>query len=150
LSELPIAEKDAAAANISSINSNIRTLRSLFSQRASAGEQNDEDETLANIQMMLEFSARCRMEDGESHNLAGFVNLNEAMLLRLSVDDLQTCSEICAVERNGTVEISRKLLMLAVQKSMRKHEPDWISIGSLYKRIIQMSTSRQEVIQQYY
>ena len=153
LAELPLTEKDIASANINSINVNIRTLRSLFAQQieSTVGEglsSSEENETLANIQIMLEFSARCRMEDkgdDQNQNLATFVNSNEAMLLRLSVDELQTCSDICAVERHGTVEISRKLLMLAIQKSLRRHMPHWMEIGSLYRRIIHMSTSRQEV-----
>ena len=135
--------------NSSAINEIIQKLRALFDCRQSelGNSQSPDDTVLHNIMVMLEFSSRCRTCDLKGQSLLAYVSKNESALLNLSVAELQTCSELCVKERNGTVEIARKLLYFAVQKCMREQIPHWSTIGYLYSKIIKLSSSRQEVIQ---
>lgn len=163
--DLSCADKRRAS-NVCAIHANFRELKTLFALVPSLEERPDEFSIMKNIFVLLEFSGRCRSYAVEGQSLNDFVDKNEGLrpnyyivilqslnitmnaigiLLSLSAEELELCSDISSNERNGTVEVSRRLLLLAVQKNIQSIAPSWSKVGSLYKRIIKLSTSRHEV-----
>lgn len=158
-------EESTIRENRKLMSEHLRELRGLSSPPV---EGNGDDTALWGIFTMLEISARCRgVEAGGS--LADFVTNNEGtlstlhctvsalnglrdlseitlgLLLTLSPSELEMCSDICSAEPRGTAEVSRRLLLLAVQRCVQQEVPEWGRIAGMYKRIIKISTSRHEV-----
>jgi hypothetical protein len=93
----------------------------------------------------LEFSDKCRRLEAGCVQLDEFVRSNEAGFLTLSPAELQHCAEVSLRERGGSGFVARRLLAFAIQLLSRHACPDYGMIGKLYKKIIKLSSSRQEV-----
>ena len=136
-------ETEKFAANAGRIDNNIHELRALLSHSPYSESM---DDALKTIQLVLEFTAQCRRnKDGSGTNLLEYFIANESLLEKLSVEDIIKCSDISTAEVFGTAEVTRRLLDMAKCKCLQQEEPDWGKVGELYQRLVETSTSRQEV-----
>lgn len=110
--------------------------------------QSDFDDPRANEMrcqaLILEFSALCRFPD--SKMCQSFVKDKQGDFLRLSIPQLQKCANTAKNARNVSVEVTRSLLNLALQRSMRDTSPDYALMGSVYRELIELSPSRRAAL----
>ncbi len=94
--------------------------------------------------IIFEFIVACKIG---GHELNMYMSTKKQELLRLSPSELMLCSSIAERERGGSAEVTRTTLSLALQICMRESEPDFITMGSIFSKLIELSPSRAHALE---
>lgn len=98
--------------------------------------------SLKSLALTIELTIHCCI--GHTH-LCSFVTDQELAFLELLPSELLHCADICQKGSFGNVEVTRILLNYSLQSCMREQFPQYLLIGEVYRRLISLSTSRQNV-----
>jgi hypothetical protein len=100
------------------------------------------DHMLRKLYLVLSIAVFCRTNNPE---IETFVEVNQGDFLTFQPQDLEKCADIAQNERFGNLTICRKMLQFGIQVSSRETTPNYPLLGSLYKRLIQISPNRPQV-----
>lgn len=122
--------------NISQLSANIE----IMSQMCDFIQQTD----LLKLHMILTLAVYCRTNNSK---LEAYVDMNQNQFLTFTPQELEKCADIAQNERYGNLVVCRKMLQLGIQVLARDAIQDFPLLGSLYKRLIQISPNRLQVKQ---
>lgn len=100
-------------------------------------------QTMHQINLIYQFTLMCK-QGGDP--LSVFVKSRKLELLQLSAEKLIECSEIARLERGGTTEAVRALLVLAQQVCMKEQLTRESPLSTVFVRLIECSSSREQAL----
>ena len=110
---------------------------------------NDFQDTIADnmrcVALQQEFAVLCIMPDPKL--CASFVKERAADFLKLSVSDLTQCARTAQQNNTISVDVTRTLLNLALQRGVRDICPDYSVLGAVYREMIELSPSRRAALE---
>ncbi len=110
---------------------------------------NDFQDTIADnmrcVALQQEFAVLCIMPDPKL--CASFVKERAADFLKLSVTDLTQCAHTAQQNHTISVDVTRTLLNLALQRGVRDVCPDYSILGTVYRELIELSPSRRAALE---
>ena len=110
---------------------------------------NDFQDTIADnmrcFALQQEFAVLCIMPDPKL--CASFVKERAADFLKLSVCDLTQCARTAQQNNAISVDVTRTLLNLALQRGVRDICPDYSVLGAVYRELIELSPSRRAALE---
>jgi hypothetical protein len=119
---------------LSQLSENIEKLSNLI-------DNIEDDPLLHKLYLILSVAVFCRTNNPE---VESFVEANQGYFLTFQPHDLEKCADIAQNERYGNLGICRKMLQFGIQVSSRDTTPNYLLLGSLYKRLIQISPNRPQ------
>jgi hypothetical protein len=123
------------SSNLSQLSENIQMLSQLLNKI-----QNETQ--LQKLFLILSLAVHCRTNNPD---IDSFVEENQGRFLSLTPQELEKCGDITQNERYGNLGICRKMIQFAIQVSARETSQDYQLLGSLFKRLIQISPNRLQV-----
>jgi hypothetical protein len=123
------------AKNLSQLSDNIQMLSQILNDMVN-------DSQLQKLFLILSLAVHCRTNNP---NIDSFVEENQNRFLSFTPQELEKCGDITQNERYGNLGICRKMIQFAIQVSARQTIQDYQLLGSLFKRLIQISPNRLQV-----
>jgi hypothetical protein len=129
---------NAVSEQLSHVDTLVRQIMGLGNANKSSSQLN-----ITSLYVILVLTVMCRVGKGD---VVQFVEDNMHIFMDMSFEEIQKCEAVCMDERGGSSPAARLVLQYGIQGFMKQEFPNYAAIGSFYRKLINLSPTRQKVI----